>query len=306
MKLSIIIPTKDRGEVFEQTLRCASKSIEHLDAEIIIVNDSKTSKPHIPSEIKKVKLINNPKQGVASARNVGVKESNGELLLFLDDDIMISANTVNHVMSLHCQFINSCFNVNWEYPVEMQKNTLLTQFGRFMKVHRLTSFKGWYTDSSWKDNALFLSKSVASFHLSICRKDFDKTDGYNEQFPHAGFEDYDFPLRLKEAGLTFYIDSRITVFHNEADRMKLTNWLNSQERRAATRKVAVKLGFKELTLEYGIVKRNLLTIVTRCSGLLLSSLKIIPNQKIFDPLYFKLTAILQAGRIFKGYTSKNV
>lgn len=303
MKLSIIIPTKDRGEVFDQTLQCAANAIKHLDAEIIIINDSKVSNPNIPTETQKIKLINNPKQGVASARNAGVKESLGELLLFLDDDIVISRNSIDHVLALHSQYLHSCFNVNWEYPVAMQKKMSNTQFGRFMKEHRLTSFKGWYSDVSWKDNALFHSKSVASFHLSISRKDFEKTNGYNEQFPHAGFEDYDFPMRLREAGLTFYIDSRLTVFHNEADRIKLTNWLNSQESRAETRNVAVKLGFKELTLEYGIVKKSLLTLVIFFSGLLLNSLKIIPNHKVFDPLYFKITALLQAARIYKGYTA---
>ena len=304
MKLSVIIPTKDRGEVFDQTLRCAANSIRHLDAEVIVVNDSKTSEPKIPNEIQKVRLVNNPKQGVASARNTGVRESCGELLLFLDDDIMISTESVNHVLNLHTQFINSCFNVNWEYPIAMQKSMALTQFGRFMNTYQMTSFKGWYSDASWKDNALFQPKSVASFHLSIFRKDFEKTKGYNEQFPHAGFEDYDFPIQLKEAGLSFYIDSRITVFHNEADRMRLTNWLNSQEKRGKTRNVAVKIGYKELTLEYGFVKKNLLTLILFFSGLILNSLKIIPNHRVFDPLYFKLTAILQASRIFKGYTSQ--
>lgn len=303
MKLSIIIPTKDRGEVFDQTLRYAANSIQHLDAEIIVVNDSEVSNPLIPSDIQKVRLIRNLKRGVASARNTGVKESLGELLLFLDDDIIISKDSINHVLNLHSKFTNSCFNVNWEYPAVMQKNMNSTQFGRFMSSHRLTSFKGWYSDSSWRDNTLFISKSVSSFHLSIFKKDFEKTNGYNEQFPFAGFEDYDFPVQLKEAGIDFYIDSRITVFHNEVDRMKLTNWLNSQERRAVTRNIAVQLGFKELALEYGIIKRFFFTLVISFYGLLLSLLKIMPNHKIFDPLYFKLTAVLQAARIYKGYTS---
>lgn len=303
MQLSIIIPTKDRGDVFDQTLHSATESIRHLNAEIVVVNDSKTNQPLVP-ENEKVKLIHNPKSGVASARNIGARESTGKLLLFLDDDILITKESVDHVLNLHNQMKNTCFNLNWEYPRAVQKSIIFTQFGRFMNRYHMTSFKGWYSDASWKDNELFQPKSVASFHLSIFREDFEKTKGYNEQFPHAGFEDYDFPLQLKEAGITFYIDSRITVFHNEADRMKLANWLESQEKRGKTRNVAVQLGYKELTLEYGIVKRHLLTLILLFSKLFLSSLKIIPNYKVFDPLYFKLAAVLQASRIFKGYTSQ--
>jgi glycosyltransferase involved in cell wall biosynthesis len=302
MKLSIIIPTKDRGEVFDQTLRFAIESIDHLDAEIVVVNDSKTSQPSVQNSLN-VKLINNPNSGVASARNVGVKESKGGLLLFLDDDVLITKESVDQVLDLHTEMKNACFNVNWEYPLTLQQSMECTQFGRFMKAHRLTSFKGWYADSSWRDNELFISKSVASFHLSIARSDFEKTRGYNEQFPHAGFEDYDFPLQLKQIGLSFYIDSRTTVFHNEADRLKLENWLNSQERRSETRSVAVKMGHAELKLKYGLVKRVLLTLILASSGLIFRLLRIIPNHRIVDPLYFKLVATLQAGKIFKGYTS---
>ncbi len=304
MQLSIIIPTKDRSEVFDETLRYAVQAIDHFDAEIIVVNDSKLSQPLIPGEFKKVRLLNNLKMGVASARNAGAKESKGDLLLFLDDDIMISRDSVEHVLKLHQEEKKGCFNVNWEYPISLQESMRLTQFGRFMKANGMTSFRGWYADPSWRDNALFQSKSVASFHLSVSRKNFEMTKGYNEQFPHAGFEDYDFPLQLRDAGLSFYIDSRVTIFHNEEDRLKLENWLSSQERRAATRRVAVNLGYEELKLTYGLGKKILLTVVTTCSGLLLILLKSIPNFKSLDPLYFKVTAVLQAGKIYKGYTSE--
>ncbi len=303
MKLSIIIPTKDRGEVFHETLRQALVSIQHVPAEIIVVNDSKTDRPIIPISGKQVIVIDNPKSGVASARNAGVKESTGELLLFLDDDIIISKDSIDQVLRLHQQLKKACFNLNWEYPVVMQRELERKQFGRFLKASQLTSFKGWYADSSWKDNALFPSTSVASFHLSIMKEDFERSKGYNDHFPHAGFEDYDFPRKLKEAGLSFFIDSRVTLFHNEADRMHLTNWLASQERRATTRRVAVSLGYPELILKYGVIKRWILTLISHSDGLLMKFLKIIPNFKIFDPLYFKIIATLQAARIFKGYTS---
>jgi GT2 family glycosyltransferase len=303
MQISIIIPTKDRGAVFNETLCCAVDAIQHLHGEIIVVNDSTTSQPSIPENFKNVKLINNPKAGVASARNAGVKQSTGSLLLFLDDDIIISRHTLDHVMKVHEEMDKLCLNVNWEYPTEVQQKLKRTQFGRFMLAHRLTSFKGWYADPSWRDDALFLSRSVASFHLSISRENFLKTKGYNETFPHAGFEDYDFPLQLKEAGLMFFIDSRVTVFHNEADRLKLQNWLNSQERRAATRSVAVNLGYNELKLKYNIFKKATLTNISFFFQPLFAILNLIPNKKSFDPLYFKLVALMQASKIYKGYSS---
>lgn len=303
MQLSIIIPTKERDEIFAKTLSAAANAIRHLQAEIIVVNDSKISIPVIPKDADNIKLVSNPKAGVASARNAGVKNSSGDLLLFLDNDIVISKDSIDHVIGLHNQYEMACFNVDWRYPLALQDLLSKSSFGRFALTHGMTSFKGWYNDSSWQDNALFTSSSVASFHLSVSRKNFDRTGGYNEQFPHAGFEDYDFPTKLKKAGLTFYIDSRMVVDHNESDRLGLDNWLNNQERRAATRKVAVNLGYNGLQLHYGLTKRFLLSGINFFYPLLHTFLKICPNNNFFDPLYFKWVSSIQAARIYKGYTS---
>jgi GT2 family glycosyltransferase len=219
-------------------LRCAIKAVEHLDAEILVVNDSRETKPSIPLS-SYVRMIDNPGKGVASARNAGVRATSGDYILFLDDDIVIARNSIDHIMNVHRGKNDLCLNVNWEYPPATIDVIRKTQFGRFLISSRLTSFKGWYHHPSWKDNALFPSTSVASFHLSLKRTDFEKTRGYNEQFPHAGFEDYDFPIELKKAGMSFYIDSRTTVYHNEADRISFNSWLAGQERRAATRKSAL-------------------------------------------------------------------
>ena len=301
MKLSIIIPTKDRAEIFARTLGAAIKATDHVDAEILVVNDSKEDVPEI-SHCPKVMLINNKKTGVASARNLGVRHAIGELILFLDNDILISKESIDHVLKLHEEYPNACVNVNWEYSPETLEKIAAFPFGRFLKASGMDSFKGWYNDPSWKENTLFVSKSVASFHLSVSRENFEKSGGYNEDFPHAGFEDYDFPLKLKSAGLDFYIDTRVTVFHNEIDRLDLENWLISQELRAITRKKAVGLGYNELALEYGFGKRFLLCMIEKFEVVLKAMIKGFPNRPVADLFYFKLLSALQASRIYRGYT----
>ncbi len=300
MRLSIIIPTLDRAEILGLTLQAAVKAIENVDAEIIVVNDSKRHIPSIPNT-GNITLLNNPKSGVAAARNLGFKNAKGELILFLDNDIIISKKSVDQILKLHAVYSKACINLNWEYSPETLSKFKSLPFIRFLKTFGMTSFKGWYNDPSWRDDEFFDSKSVASFHLSISRKNFEKSLGYNEDFSHSGFEDYDFAKRLKVAGLDFYIDSRITVFHNEIDRFDLDTWLKAQERRAITRKKAVSLGYKELTLEYRGLKRIMLTFITRNESVLKFILEMLPNSTITDPIYFKLISVLQASRIYRGY-----
>jgi GT2 family glycosyltransferase len=302
MDLSVIIPTKDRGEVFENSLRAAIDATTHLIAEIIVVNDSKTSQPIVPVN-HRVRLLNNQKAGVASARNLGVANSSGEILLFLDDDIVISKQSVDQIVQLHREHANACFNLNWVYPPELENQLSKSSFGRFLQAHGMNHFKGWYNDLEWKDNTLFPSKSVASFHLSISRNDFNKTKGYNETFPHAGFEDHDFPQQLKKAGIRFNIDSRVTVYHNEADRLNFQGWINNQQRRAVTRKVAVDLGYTDLKIDYGPLKKVVLQTLSIGTPFLSIIINMAPNHKMFDALYSKLLSVLIAVKIFNGYTS---
>jgi GT2 family glycosyltransferase len=302
MDLSIIIPTRDRGEVFDQTLQSALSATAHINAEILVVNDSKNTRPVIPVNAK-VRMIDNPGNGVAAARNAGASSTSGELILFLDDDIQISRLSIDHLIELHKSYDSICLNLNWEYPSTLIDKMKKLQFGRFMISNNMVSFKGWYHHPSWRDGALFSSTSVASFHLSMKRSDFRKTGGYNEKFPHAGFEDYDFPIRLKNVGMSFFIDSRVTVYHNEADRLSFSNWLASQERRAATRKVAVEMGYKQLALNYPDWKKAIFRVVSATRPVVGMAMRCVPNYPVFDPVFFRFVGMLQAFRIYKGYTS---
>ncbi|HEY4799892.1 MAG TPA: glycosyltransferase, partial [Bacteroidia bacterium] len=189
MQFSIIIPTKDRGEIFYETLKCTVDAIANFDAEIIVINDSKTSNIIIPGNFKKVKLINNPKSGVASARNLGASLAQSKLLLFIDDDIITNRETIDQILLLHNSQKNICVNPNWIYPPHITQKLTSTSFGRFLQKKNLTSFKGWYRNNTWKENALFESDIIASFHLSIERSVFIHSKGYNETFSEAGFED---------------------------------------------------------------------------------------------------------------------
>ncbi|MGC4022144.1 MAG: hypothetical protein QM734_09480 [Cyclobacteriaceae bacterium] len=225
-------------------------------------------------------------------------------MLFLDNDILISRESINHVIKLHHENEDFCLNPNWIYPASMDSKLAMTSFGRFMKNYNLVSFKGWYNHSSWRDNELFSSKSVASFHLSISKTNFVKSGGYNEIFAEAGFEDYDFPLRLKKINMRFFIDSRIVVFHNEEDRIAFDSWLIRQQRGAYTRKEAVKIGYKELAYNYSLFKKVVFLFARVLKPLILFTIRILSDKASFDALSFKLILLLQAQSIYQGYSHK--
>ncbi|MDX6575488.1 MAG: hypothetical protein QOE96_1441 [Blastocatellia bacterium] len=85
-QVSLIIPTHDRPHLLPRAVESARTA--GANVEIIVVDDASTDETAAVcrnlTDIKYVRLERN--QGVAGARNVGIFESTGEYLAFLDDD----------------------------------------------------------------------------------------------------------------------------------------------------------------------------------------------------------------------------
>jgi glycosyltransferase involved in cell wall biosynthesis len=85
-RVSVIIPTHSRPRLLLRAIASAKEA--GSDIEIIVVDDASTDETAEVCKkldgIKYVRLERN--QGVAGARNVGILESSGEYIAFLDDD----------------------------------------------------------------------------------------------------------------------------------------------------------------------------------------------------------------------------
>ena len=170
--------------------------------------------------------------------------------------------------------------------------------------HKLSCMRGWNPDVEWHTDKAFEVPMVMSNYLPIYKSTFNKINGYNEDFPHSGAEDHDFASRLKKSGIKAFIEPQLVVYHNEADRVEIDGWLNRKIRSGLTRKMAVDLGYEETKIEHVALKEVLLVLIFKTRFIPRFILKLIPNSKAFDPLYFKIINILLAAYLFEGYRSK--
>lgn len=304
--LSIIMPTCDRGEVFEISKNAVLDAIQGFDVEYIVVNDSKnTSLALTNSELLQMQVFDNPKKGVASARNLGASKAKGDILIFLDDDVVIDSENIKAIFDVidKIDMNTSCFNLDWVYPPQLVSKISKTPFGRFLISYDFTTMRGWSNDPNWKENAFFEVPSLASHCLIILKQNFNKINGYNEQFPHAGFEDDDFSKRIASF-LKIYLSTNSVVWHNESDRVEPTSWLARKERGGHTRKVAVDLGREELKLQFSGFKTIAYSIIHVSQKQILFLLNRIPNHEKYDSIYSKGIKLLLGASIFKGYKSK--
>ncbi len=104
MLVSIIIPCFNSGPFLLEALASCREST-FKDFEVIVVNDGSTDLETISilEDIELngfVKVLMKGNEGPASARNLGVKNSIGEFLLFLDSDNRIRPDYLSKVLSI--------------------------------------------------------------------------------------------------------------------------------------------------------------------------------------------------------------
>lgn len=302
--LSIIVPTYNREQILKRTIKSLIEASKGFNVEIIIINDSSDDlelKEEYRSYIKVFK--NNKGKGVASARNTGAQIASSDILLFLDDDIIISEMVLKQLLNHFNNNPNYIYLPYWQYPDDLLDTLNNTSFGRFLYSHNLMNIMGYSNiKANYQNNhSLIEIPNGASYCLLIEKIKFLNVGGYNESFPYAGAEDYEFCQRLKECGFKFFIDLKLIVYHNEADRINLKEWLERKKRDSYTRKICAGLGYSIYHLSYSRLKSYILDLVYTFRNLFFLLLKFIPNHPFFDNVYSKIVDILIAAYIYAGY-----
>lgn len=301
--LSIIIPTKDRQEIFSETVSRLLNAVQEMDIEIIVVNDSKTSKPKLPAGASSIKILNNPGQGVASARNFGAYYATSENLLFLDDDMWVTNANLIRALELVTLYPGAAINFNWIYPEYLLEQISKNRFGRYLIKYGFTTMKGWNKGQPWNENHLFETNGIAGASLLIKKELYFQLEGYDISFPYAGAEDYDFSQRLKKAGVKMLIEPTSMMYQNEANKVKAESWLQRYRKASITRKHAVNLGYSELAYVYPGFRKYIYLFFYKMKSVFHLLKDLIPPAKVFDPVYFFIINLMLAAYICKGYNT---
>ena len=137
-KVSVIIPTYNRGNLIIKSIKSVlNQTFKNL--EVIVIDDgSSDNTEHLVNKItdkrlKYVKLSSN--KGSSNARNIGIKNANGQFISFQDsDDIFYPnkiekqlKNIINRNSILDFCKINVIYNSTYSYliPNKRQENSIL-------------------------------------------------------------------------------------------------------------------------------------------------------------------------------------
>jgi glycosyltransferase involved in cell wall biosynthesis len=183
-KVSIIIPCYNSDKYLFETINCVLLQT-FLDWECILINDGSRDRTEeiILATIKKddrFKYIYQENTGVCIARNNAIKNSQGEYVLCLDADDLISDNFLEETVRLLDR--NSKVSV---------ATSVVEFFGRSKGILNVVSY----------DLEVLLAENQLVITSLFRRTDFDRIGGFNENMKE-GLEDWDFWISiLKNDGL---------------------------------------------------------------------------------------------------------
>jgi glycosyltransferase involved in cell wall biosynthesis len=207
--VSILMPLKNAEKYIEQcidSIQCQSM----INWELLIIDDGSTDKSlrildGIEEKDLRVKVLNNPGEGIISALNYGFERSSGKCISRMDaDDIMPK----NKLKILYNQ-------------LSLRENVVVTGKVRYFSDKKVSDgylrYENWLNsvveENAFKEN-LYRECVVASPNWMVHRKCFENDISFGSlSYP----EDYDLVFEWFERGYTYESVNQITHLWREHD-----------------------------------------------------------------------------------------
>ena len=183
--ISIVIPTYNSSRFMPALLESIfTQTIE--DMEVIIVDDCSTDNTIEVLKNYPVRIVQMEKNGgPARARNRGVREAKGDIIFFLDSDVIVMDGTVREVMEYFHRSDSAQCVIGVCTTEPLNKGFVPRYMAMFEYIHLLGA----------RDNRV----SVFAPRCGAIKKDlFLKVGGYDESYKGADVEDFELARRINK------------------------------------------------------------------------------------------------------------
>lgn len=212
--ISIIITYYTGLNILRSNLTLLLQTNLH-NAEIIIVNDNPESNltldmlPHSTTNI--IKIFTMPQNGgYAAACNFGVKNANGDLIVFMDSDILVSEHWLDYLLDAY-HTTNRCGAVSTTIFNLNKKQVVHWGLGMTAGYEVLKPFRDGFLPSSLQ-HGLHEFNMASSGCILIPLNVFYQVGGFDEQF-YNGFCDLDLTYKITRANYKCIYCSDAVVYH---------------------------------------------------------------------------------------------
>lgn len=210
MKITIIIPTKNREGKLKNLLN-SLETQSKKNFEVVIVNDGRRLVGDYNRVSFPIKLCCSNGLGVSRARNIGINNCVGDVLIFLGDDTYPTANFVEEHFNFHKS------NPKREIAMlgKIEWKNLSGVIYSFLNSGIQFDFAN-LKNEKMVDICHFYTANVS------LKRDMIGKVRFNEKIKMPGWEDIEFASRLEQKGLKIIYNEDAVVFHDHFfDEMEL-------------------------------------------------------------------------------------
>lgn len=227
---SIVVFTYNSEKIIEKTLNSIFEAakVATLDSEVIVIDNNSSDRTlELISAHKKsheINIIVNHKQGLAYSRRKAALSCNGDYVVFVDDDNIISKNYIcvleKIIKNYNATVIGGCsiYEGNIKLPTWWEKYREYYACGCRFQNSRFLNGK---FDKMWGAGlcieSTILKKALGGFDLFCIGRCGNK---------QLSGEDTELNYRLKLLGGKFYFSTELLLYHHIADNRINKNKLN--------------------------------------------------------------------------------
>lgn len=223
---SVIIPAYNAENTISVCLRSLlQQTVDNSEYEIIVVDDGSTDNTaEVVRSFKGVRLIQQKNQGPASARNQGVKNAKGDIVIFTDSDCVPEKDWIREMT----QAFSDDSDIVGVKGIYKSKQKELA--ARFVQLEYEDKY-----DVLLRDKYIdFIDTYSAAFKRDL----FLQFDGYDVSFPVACAEDVELTFRIFSKGYKMVFNPKAIVYHTHP--RSFSDYFKKKYKFAYWRMLAVK------------------------------------------------------------------
>ncbi|HEV8610571.1 MAG TPA: glycosyltransferase [Thermoanaerobaculia bacterium] len=199
LRLSIVIPVYDNAAGLAECLLALTPTAGAAH-EIIVVDDGSTDDTPVVASSFAVRLLRLERNsGAGTARNHGAREATGDVLLFVDSDVVVAQDTVSRVSRIF-EDRPEVAAVFGSYDAVPRAPGLVSQFRNLL--HYFVHQQGDPEASTFWAGCGAIRRSV-----------FEEAGGFDAGPYTRAIEDIELGYRLRDAGHRILLDKDLRVTH---------------------------------------------------------------------------------------------
>ena len=209
--ISIVVPTYNSACTILKTIQALlAQDYPKENTEIIVVDDGSTDNTRELIKGYPVKYFFQSNAGPAAARNLGWRNSSGEIILFTDSDCIPDTNWASKLVANYADYRTGA--VGGSYGIKNKENLLADCIFQEISIrHEMMPRK---------------VKALGSYNLSVRVDILRSIGGFDESYTIASGEDNDLSYRILKAGYTLVFSKDAIVLHYHPQR--LLSYLKTQ------------------------------------------------------------------------------